>query len=114
MTAEPGNLLADIPSSLAQELFQTLLRTATFRVERIVSHGHASPDDFWYDQPTGEWVLLVSGAARVHFDGGEPVELRPGSYVNIPAGRRHRVDWTDPAQPTVWLAIHYTGPAMGG
>jgi hypothetical protein len=34
----------------------------------------------------------------------EAVELRRGSY---PAGVRHRVPWTDPAQKTVWLAIHY-------
>ena len=39
------------------------------------------------------------------FDGSEPVEMRPGSYLNIPAHLRHRVDWTDPDQPTVWLAI---------
>jgi hypothetical protein len=28
-----------------------------------------------------------------------------GSHVNIPARQRHRVDWTDPDQPTVWLAV---------
>jgi len=102
-----GNLLADIPAALPEELFQTVLATPNFRVERIVSHGHRSPEGFWYDQATDEWVLLVSGSARLLFEGQPPVDLVPGAYVHIPAHRRHRVDWTDPDRPTVWLAIHF-------
>jgi cupin 2 domain-containing protein len=101
------NLFADLPNSLPVELFETLLSTADLRIERIVSHGHASPEGFWYDQDQHEWVLLVSGVARLRFDGQEPFEMTAGSYVNIPAHQRHRVDWTDPTQPTIWLAIHY-------
>jgi cupin 2 domain-containing protein len=42
------------------------------------------------------------------FEGeAEPIRLQPGSYVHIPARRRHRVEWTDLAVPTVWLAIHF-------
>jgi cupin 2 domain-containing protein len=103
-----NNVLADIPGALPQELCQTLLNAAHVRIERIVSRGHASPQGFWYDQDEHEWVLLVSGRARLRFDGEDSlVELSPGSYINIPAHRRHRVEWTDPDQSTVWLAIHY-------
>jgi cupin 2 domain-containing protein len=101
------NLLADIPADLPAELIQPLLSTPGIRIERIISLGHASPEGFWYDQETHEWVLLVKGVARLMFEGEEPIDLRPGSFVNIPARRRHRVEWTDPDQPTVWLAIHY-------
>ena len=76
------------------------------RIERIVSRGHASPDGFWYDQESSEWVLLVAGAARLRFEGEEPLHLKPGDYVHIPAHRRHRVEWTDPDAATIWLAIH--------
>jgi cupin 2 domain-containing protein len=108
----PQNLFADLPDSLPDELFQTLLSTSVLRIERIVSHGHASPEGFWYDQDQNEWVLLVSGAARLRFEGeAEPLEMGPGSFVNIPAHRRHRVEWTDPGRPTVWLAIHHTDDA---
>jgi cupin 2 domain-containing protein len=96
------------PASVRDEVFQTLLQTPRVRVERIVSQGQSSPEGFWYDQATHEWVLLLSGAARLRFEGEEPIDLKPGAYVHIPAHRRHRVDWTDPAQPTVWLAIHYS------
>jgi cupin 2 domain-containing protein len=109
----PQNLFADLPpDSPPEELFLTLLSTGGIRVERIVSHGHASPAGFWYDQGQHEWVLLVSGAARLRFeDEPEPLEMSPGSFVNIRAHRRHRVEWTDPGQPTVWLAIHYANDA---
>ncbi len=106
---QPTNLLADVAASVPDELFQTLLATSHVRVERIVSHGHASPEGFWYEQDDHEWVLLVSGAARLRFEGDdELVVMTPGSYLEILARRRHRVDWTDPTQTTIWLAIHYT------
>src|SRR4051812_43739338 len=96
-----SNLFADIPSSLPEELIQAILSTPGLRIERIVSLGHASPEGFWYDQPTHEWVLLLMGAARLRFEGEGPIDLLPGEFVHIPARRRHRVDRTDPEQPTI-------------
>ncbi|MBS1155138.1 MAG: cupin protein [Proteobacteria bacterium] len=90
------------------ETFDELLRSDKVRIERIVSTGQSSPPGFWYDQPQGEWVVVLSGAARLRL--AEPdqiIELKAGDYLNIPPHVRHRVEWTDPAQPTVWLAVHY-------
>jgi cupin 2 domain-containing protein len=102
-----ANLFDAIPAHLTDELSQALLTTPRLRIERIVSHGHNSPPGFWYDQDHDEWVLLLSGAARLQFD-NEVVELKAGSFVNIAAHRRHRVEWTaSGGQPTIWLAIHY-------
>lgn len=115
------NLFSGIPNLLPEELFTPLLQRPGVRVQRIVSHGHASPEGFWYDQPEDEWVLLVRGAARLRFEGEQPIELIAGSYVNVPARKRHRVDWTTPDGPTVWLAMHYgatsdppLAPLLGG
>jgi cupin 2 domain-containing protein len=78
------------------------------RIERIVSIGHASRPDGWYDQDRAEWVVLLAGSAGLVFEGeAEPVLLEPGTYVHIPAHVRHRVAWTDRSVPTIWLAIHY-------
>jgi len=77
------------------------------RVERIVSHGHCSPAGFWYDQGEAEWVVLLSGAARIGFADGSEVTLTPGDHLHLPAHTRHRVTWTDPARATVWLAVFY-------
>jgi cupin 2 domain-containing protein len=107
MLASLTNLFAEIPDDLPEELFQTLLGRPGLRIERIVSLGHASPEGFWYEQETHEWVLLLKGAARLRFEGEEPIDLLPGAFVDIPARKRHRVEWTDPSEPTIWLAIRY-------
>lgn len=101
-----NNLFAQIPESLREELTETLVSTASVRIERIVSHGQSSPEGFWYDQSEHEWVVVLQGAARLQFE-DEHVELRPGDFVNIPAHRKHRVEWTTPDEPTVWLAVFY-------
>jgi cupin 2 domain-containing protein len=104
----PTNLFSDLPRHLPGELFTTLLESANARIERIVSHGHASPEGFWYDQDRHEWVMVLKGAARFRFEGGElAVEMKPGDFVNIPAHKKHRVEWTTPDEPTIWLAVHY-------
>lgn len=101
-----ANLFADLPTRLPDELISTLLEAADVRIEQIVSHGHASPEGFWYDQNQHEWVILLKGAARLCFE-DEMLEMQPGSLVNIPAHRKHRVEWTTPDEPTIWLAVHY-------
>ena len=102
-----GHLLRDLPSDLPEELVETLAESGSVRIERIVSTGHASPEGFWYDQPRPEFVLVLQGRARLEFEDGESLALEPGAWVDIPAHRRHRVAWTAPDEPTVWLAIHY-------
>ena len=102
------NLLEGIPAELSEELLTTIHRGRGLRIERIVSQGQSSPEGSWYDQDENEWVLVLEGNAAVQFEGEvEPVELKRGSYLNIPAHARHRVVWTDTDRQTVWLAIHY-------
>ncbi len=102
------NLFSNIPSDLPDEVVETLLKTNTLRIERIASHGHASAKDFWYDQHQHEWVLLLQGEAKLQFeDDTDLLSMKPGDFANIPAHRRHRVEWTTPAEPTIWLAILY-------
>lgn len=102
------NLLEPIPSAPPEETFETLARGAGCRIERIVSHSHASPPGFWYDQDWHEWVVVLQGRAGLRFEGEETtLNLGAGDWVNIPAHVKHRVEWTDPEQATVWLAVHY-------
>jgi len=107
--ADHGNLFAALPrQALPEEIVLQLAATSDLRIERIVSTGQASPVDYWYDQERNEWVMLLRGAARLRFEGeAEARALAPGDYVNIPAHCRHRVEWTDPDQVSVWLAVHY-------
>jgi cupin 2 domain-containing protein len=99
------SLFDSLPDASPEEAFTTLLDDPAVRIERIVSHGHASPEGFWYDQSYGEWVLVVRGGATLRLESpDERIVLKPGDYVWLPPGRRHRVEATDAA--TIWLAVH--------
>jgi len=98
-----GRLLADLPPPGPAEAFERLLARPGLTIERIVSHAHASPPDFWYDQAEDEWVMVVAGRATLGFEDGRALELGPGDWLTLPAHCRHRVLRT--ADPTVWLAV---------
>lgn len=106
MKANSTSIFADIPEQLPEELCQTLLNRPHVHIERIVSKGHNSDKDFWYDQAQDEWVLVLQGRARLEIFDGSSIELAQGDYLLIPAHCKHRVDWTQPLVETVWLAIH--------
>ncbi len=103
------NLFAGLPHNLIEEQVKTLAENKTVRIEQIVSTGHASPEGFWYDQDQAEWVAVLTGEAKLRFeDDDTPSHLKPGDYLTIPAHRKHRVEWTTPDKPTVWLAVFYS------
>lgn len=102
-----NNIFTEIPKQLSQELFDTLLATPQLRVERVVSAGHTTPLDEWYDQDWDEWVILLQGNARLRFANEAIVELHAGDYYLIPAHKRHQVAYTDPGQQCIWLALHF-------
>jgi cupin 2 domain-containing protein len=113
------NILASLPDAGQGEVFETLALGQGVLIERIVSRGQRSAEGFWYEQEREEWVMVVRGRATLRFeiDGEadrevrtvriESIDLEHGDCVTIPAMQRHRVEWTDPEQETVWLAIHY-------
>ena len=108
------NLFLRIPASFPEEITTALLRTKSFRLERIVSPPNPGrkksvPLTGWLCQDKPEWVILLQGSAGLRFQKGKTVRtLKPGDYLNIPAKVIHRVEWTDSRKPTVWLALHYS------
>ncbi len=101
------NLFANLPTDLPEELVEVLAENLHVRIERTVSTGHASPDGFWYDQEEAEWVVVLKGEAKLLIEGDDkPIHMKPGDFVNIPAHRKHRVEWTTPDEHTIWLAVH--------
>jgi cupin 2 domain-containing protein len=109
-----SNLFNGIPDKLPEELVSLLAGNSGVQINRIVSDGHASPKDFWYDQDQDEWVLLVSGHAVLTVEreaGAGTVELSPGDHLLIPAHQRHRVEATSATEKTVWIAVFYSPPA---
>lgn len=103
-----GNLFQSAPETGVEEVVTTLLETAGARLVRIVSTGQATPEGVWCDQDDNEWVVVLSGRAGLRIDGEDRVRvLSAGDFIDIPAHLRHRVEWTDADEPTVWLALHY-------
>jgi len=102
-----GNIFSSLPDKLEHELFEELLCHKNIRIERIVSQGHTSPKNDWYDQQENEWVIILEGSGSILFESGEEVNLKKGDYLDIPAHTRHKVIRTDPNNITIWLAIHY-------
>ncbi len=106
-----GNIFTNLPDATSGELFQPLLERGGVRIERIVSHGQATPEGEWYDQGWDEWVLVLSGSAGLLIEGEtQPRELREGDYLQLPAHCRHRVVWTAPDSPTLWLTVQWKEP----
>jgi len=102
------NIFEGFAGTMTEERTETLLQTQQFRLERILSSGQRTPPGQWYDQEMNEWVVLLSGNAGLRFEDETGVYvMRPGDSIQIPAHRRHRVEWTDPEEKTVWLALHY-------
>ncbi len=99
-----GNLFAPLPPGPEGERFETLLAAPGLRIERIVSRGQASAEDFWYDQSDDEWVMLAQGEAELAFADGRRHAMRAGDWIMIPAHCRHRVAAT--SGDAVWLAVH--------
>ena len=102
------NIFPGIPDNLPDELIELILENQDVKIERIVSRGHTSPHDFWYDQDKNEFVFLVCGEARLRIEKKEKlVHIKAGDYMFIHAHERHRVEWTAPDTETVWLTVYY-------
>lgn len=103
-----NNIFIGIPDNLPEEIIEVIAERKDVKIERIVSRGHTSPDDFWYGQDTNEFVFVVSGEALLQFEGKEQlVRMKAGDYRIIPAHERHRVEWTKPDEDTIWLTVHF-------
>ena len=107
-----GNVFAGVWPAPAEETATTLAARQGAFVERIVSTGQASPPGFWYDQDWTEWVIVLMGEAGLRIEGEAAARtLQSGDWVELPAHVKHRVEWTLPHPPTVWLAVHWKGGA---
>ena len=102
------NILSELPDASRGEVVLTLLESAGVRLERVVSAGQCTPKGQWLEQDKEEWVLVLAGRGHLSFQGKEDfIALGAGDSVRIPAGTKHRVEWTDTKQKTVWLALHF-------
>ena len=102
------NIFRNIPEKISDEIFEKILENNNVRIERIISKGHSTPKDFWYDQEENEWVILLKGSAEILFKNNSVIiHLKEGDYLNINSHVKHRVEYTDPNIETIWLVVFY-------
>jgi len=104
MTIQIENIFHGTGGAPGSEDFLTLLESGNVKIQRIVSHASATPENEWYDQAHSEWVLVVRSRAVIEFEGGRRMELKQGDYLTLPPHARHRVHETGPE--TIWLVVH--------
>ncbi len=104
---EKSNIFQKIPEILTEEIFEDIIKADKFKIERIISFGHSSPQVGWYQSELSEWVMVLEGEAILTFETSEEKKLQKGDYINILPFVKHKVSWTLPNSKTIWLAIHY-------
>lgn len=111
---DTANIYSQIPNEFSKELFEEIIQGGKFKLQRIVSKGHTTPESKWYDQDADEWVILLKGSASIAFEGQKKsVSLKPGDHIKLPAHTKHRVERTDSNSETIWLALHYEPEVKG-
>ncbi|MBN3034043.1 MAG: cupin domain-containing protein [Bacteroidales bacterium] len=109
-----GNIHANTGNAYpGTEQFDTLLNGNGWKVERIITFGSIHEPGPWYDQDTGEWVLLIEGEASLEMEDHGIIRMKGGDYLFIPAHVKHRVVETSAHPNCLWLAIHGDMPRKG-
>lgn len=103
---EKYNLFEEIIIDKSEEKFFEIFKNETIKIEKIVSNGQTSPQNFWYEQEQREFILLLEGFAILEFENRE-VELKKGDCLNIEAYEKHRVKFTSLDESTIWFAVFY-------
>ena len=70
-TPSVQNMFSALGHDSREEKITALLSAPNVRIDRIVSKGQASPPGFWWDQEWAEWVVLLTGAAGMLFEGDD-------------------------------------------
>lgn len=89
-----------------QEVFEELVKSKDFLVERIYTTKAFKQPGKWYDQERDEWVLLLQGNALLEFEEEKIVRLDKGDYIFIPVHKKHRIRQSSEESNCIWLAIH--------
>lgn len=103
---EKYNIFKEIPVDKSEEKFFEIFKNENIKIEKIVSNGQKSSDNFWYEQEKSEYILLLNGYAILEFEDFE-IELFKGDCLNIEAFKKHRVKFTSLDEPTIWFAVFY-------
>jgi len=99
------NIISAFPQN--KEITETLASSESVRIERIISNGQTTDDNYWYDQSQNEFVIVLQGDARLFIENKGAVHLNKGDYLTIPTHCRHKVTYTSVNPACIWLAVFF-------
>jgi cupin 2 domain-containing protein len=102
-----NNIFENILTDAENERIEVIANNENIVIERIISYGNVTPEGYWYNQDKNEWVLLLTGEAKLEFRDNKTVDLKAGDYIMIAAHQEHRVVYTSKEPNCVWLAFHF-------
>lgn len=95
---------ADYDKITDEELIDIVYEDNKVRIERIISMGHTTPENFEYDQSEDEFVSVLDGEAEILLtETNETIALKKGDSYMLLAGVKHRV--TKTSSPCIWLCV---------
>lgn len=101
------NIYENIPHQFDDEITDTIIKGKNIRIERIVSDGQTTPENFWYDQNENEWLTLIDGKATLLFENGKEITLKKGDTLLIKSHEKHKVTYTSHNPVCLWLCVFY-------
>ena len=111
----PDNLLLSSIPQAGKELERVLHVGNGWRLVLIASNEARSPEGGWMDQVEHEWVMVLKGSAQLRIENPDRlIDLSAGDHLHLPPRCRHRVERTDPAPGTLWLALHWVDSGSPG
>ncbi|MFZ9659322.1 MAG: cupin domain-containing protein [Arcobacteraceae bacterium] len=92
-----------LKQTASKETFEQIINNSKIKIEKIISYGDITPEDFWYDQDQDEFVMIIEGFAIIKYEDGTIFELHQDDNLYIPAHQKHKVIYTK--NRTIWLAM---------
>ena len=100
------NIFKNFYGGSKTEIEEEIFTAKNIKLARIKSIGHTSSENFWYEQDTDEWVMVLGGFGEIEWPDGSKKMLGAGDYIFIPAFEKHRVSYTSQDPPCIWLAAY--------
>lgn len=88
-----------------EEYTETMLSGDNWRLERIISRGHVSPEGFWYEQNEDEWGRGAPRRGRNHVGRRNEMHVKKRRKRAYSAKCRHRVSRTSENPECIWLCF---------
>ena len=88
-----NNIFDNIPEKFTEEIIENIFIKQNLVIERIVSNGHSTLANHWYDQLEDEWLILLKGEATILLETNNQLITASNEPAADNAGSRGSETW---------------------